>query len=660
MSETVKGFNLAAALAGVSKLDTSGGTQRIEYIDIGLLDGDPRNRRDLRGLEELAANIELLGLRQPLRVRENPDAPGRFVIVSGHRRRAALQRLVDDGEAEFARVPCIRDVPAQSSALQELRLIFDNLDTQPYSDAEKAKLAARVEELLYLLKEEGLEFPGRMRDQVAAACKISAPKLARLKVIREKLVPEYMGLFEKDKLPEQAAYALARLPEDFQKRLANALSEAPSGSAAEKVLKKYNEGWRWEPELQCPDGKSCKRGDTFLRRDCEAKSWESFCGGNTCCLECEKAKASYFPCERMCSKAKAQRKTRKDEAEEEDHKRKQKAGRKYQKETQIYAKRLLPAIDAAGLPEHTKIRWRYDDFEVAVIRQWAAGEFNDPAGWYETKLTPQKFYDAPEVARLLGCTTDFLMGLADDFRPPAGTEQPPQDGPAPEADGTEAGEDVPASEETTQDVSNLDTISDDEPEEVPARRIRWESRGRTPPEGKTILTFALNNDGPAYRPAIWKNGQFRSPNGKQVLSGLQYTQWLEVPPPASGEEFQLDLTSGSPPEPSEAVPVGKGGRNGAERSSRRQAGTEWAEFLPTWMPGGTFPREPCEVVADFRVSGGTGRPEASLRRVCWFDGMNFLFKRHSSKIDAECVRWMALPSVESDVSKLDTTEEECV
>lgn len=44
MSETVKGFNLAAALAGVSKLDTSGGTQRIEYIDIGLLDGDPRNR----------------------------------------------------------------------------------------------------------------------------------------------------------------------------------------------------------------------------------------------------------------------------------------------------------------------------------------------------------------------------------------------------------------------------------------------------------------------------------------------------------------------------------------------------------------------------------------------------------------------------------------
>ena len=35
--------------------------------------------------------------------------------------------------------------------------------------------------------QEGQEFPGRMRDQVAKACKVSAPKLARLKVIREKL-----------------------------------------------------------------------------------------------------------------------------------------------------------------------------------------------------------------------------------------------------------------------------------------------------------------------------------------------------------------------------------------------------------------------------------------------------------------------------------------
>ena len=600
----------------VSNLDTLPGREQIEYISLDRIDNDPRNFYKLSGLEELAASIELVGLQQPLRVRENPEAADRVIIVSGHRRRAALQKLVDEGRADLREVPCIRETAAGSSALQELRLIYANSDTRVLTSAEQAKQAARVEELLYLLKEEGLEFPGRMRDQVAAACRISAPKLARLKVIREKLIPEYMGLFEKDKLPEQTAYALARLPEDFQKRMANALSDIPSGRAAEKVLEKYNEGWRWEPELQCPDGKPCKRGDTFLRRDCEANSWESFCGGNTCCLECKNAKADYSPCERMCSKAKAQRKAKKDAEAEAAHKRKQKNGRTYQKETQVYAKRLLPAIDAAGLPEEEKIRWNWDYCTVADIRRWAAGEFDDPAGWNWARLEPGKCGKEVEIATLLGCTTDFLMGLTEDFRPPAAPEPPTQ-------------------EEPVQNVSNSDTLfevdyipkedaeEEAEEEEPPARRIRWESRGRTPPEGKPILTYALDNDGPVYHPAIWKDGQFRSPNGKKVLSGLQFTKWLEIPLPGSGEEFQLERAEGQ-------------------------------LVLSGWMPGSSLPWEPCEVVADFRVSSDGTRTEGTLRRDCWFDGENFLFKRYGAKIDAECIRWMALPPVEDDVSKLDT------
>ena len=45
--------------------------------------------------------------------------------------------------------------------------------------------------------------------------------------------------------------------------------------------------------------------------------------------------------------------------------------------------------------------------------------------------------------------------------------------------------------------------------------------------------------------------------------------------------FLLEENLGPPPQPSVAVAVGRGGRNGAERSPRRQAGTERAEFLPT-------------------------------------------------------------------------------
>lgn len=93
--------------------------------------------------------------------------------------------------------------------MAELQLIFANSTARVLTNAEISRQAERMEMLLYQLKEEGYEFPGRMRDQVAAACKVSAPKLARLKVIREKLkAPEFLLLFEKDKLPEQTAYAL--------------------------------------------------------------------------------------------------------------------------------------------------------------------------------------------------------------------------------------------------------------------------------------------------------------------------------------------------------------------------------------------------------------------------------------------------------------------
>ena len=81
-------------------------------------------------------------------------------------------------------MPCLVVAGRGVPGAPELRLILANSSTRVLSPAEVSKQAQRVETLLYQLKEQGYAFPGRMRDQVAAACKVSAPKLARLKVIR--------------------------------------------------------------------------------------------------------------------------------------------------------------------------------------------------------------------------------------------------------------------------------------------------------------------------------------------------------------------------------------------------------------------------------------------------------------------------------------------
>ena len=177
----------AAAVGNVSDSDTS--REAIEYIGLDKLEADPGNFYSLTGLEDLAANIELCGLQQPIRVRPTED--GRYVIVSGHRRWSALKLLrgTEGSGDRWASIPCIVERDEASQELRELRLILANSSTRVLSPAEVSKQAQRVELLLYQLKEQGYEFPGRMRDQVAAACQVSAPKLARLKVIRERLIP---------------------------------------------------------------------------------------------------------------------------------------------------------------------------------------------------------------------------------------------------------------------------------------------------------------------------------------------------------------------------------------------------------------------------------------------------------------------------------------
>ena len=177
MAET-RSFNLAEILKDVPKLDTTGdGRKRIAYIDIARLEDDPKNFYTLSDLDSLVENIELVGLQQPLLVRPDPDAAGYFIIVSGHRRRAAIRKLVDEGREELRTIPCIVESGQESAAMQELRLIFANSSSRKLTDAEIADQADRVTALLYQLKEEGVEFPGRMRDHVAEACQVSKSKL---------------------------------------------------------------------------------------------------------------------------------------------------------------------------------------------------------------------------------------------------------------------------------------------------------------------------------------------------------------------------------------------------------------------------------------------------------------------------------------------------
>lgn len=327
----------------VSKLDTNEEPQ-LQYIDIGQLDAHKANFYDVSKLDTLADSIAMDGLQQPLVVTAGEG--GRYTVLSGHRRRAAIRKLVEeDGREDLRRVPCLVRV-YKSQALAELQLIMANSTARVLTSAEVMHQAQRMEELLYQLKEEGYSFPGRMRAQVAEACQVSESKLARLKVINARLCSEYMELFNQDKLPEQVAYGLAKLPQDFQRRIFGATKGYPVASVVEQLTTAYKNGARWEPSLTCPDGKACTRGDVFLRHDCE--NWHDMCLGEKCCLECSRAKADYYACDRMCSKAKA---VRKEKREEEAAKRADQE-KERRRASRLAYQRLFDEADRVGMSDN--------------------------------------------------------------------------------------------------------------------------------------------------------------------------------------------------------------------------------------------------------------------------------------------------------------------
>ena len=210
-----KKFNLGDYLKteDVSRINTN--AEQIVLIDLDRIDPDPCNFYSLEGIDELAGNIELIGLQQPLRVRPEGE---RFTVISGHRRRAACMLIRDGGSEQFAKgVPCIVEYGEATPAMRELRLIYANSSTRVLSPAELSKQAERVQELLYELKKQGVEFPGRMREHVAAACQVSESKLARLAAIRKNLIDAYRLAFDAGKLNEGNAYRLSQESETTQR-----------------------------------------------------------------------------------------------------------------------------------------------------------------------------------------------------------------------------------------------------------------------------------------------------------------------------------------------------------------------------------------------------------------------------------------------------------
>ena len=414
----------AQQVQAVSKSDTG---RELMQVDVDDLVSNEANfyAVDEAKLEELKNSIALSGIMDPPTVTRTED--GKYRLISGHRRTAAVRALVKEGREDLRKVPVFVRSP-KSAAMEELELIMANSTARVLTSSEISQAAQRVERLLYDLKEQGVEFPGRMRDHVAEACNVSKTKLANLHMIEENLISDFKAKWAAGKLPDATALELARCEIALQMRLRDAFArtkEFPTSAGIAKVRELAAAGAQWRPSacLHCPDRKLCpsSRDDAALRHDATCGSWTPQCKGELCCMDCEygaKARGCYGVCDQMCSKAKQYRTDKNAEEKRKEEDAKENKRRVYRAGVQRKAARLVKAIDAAGLADGTKLTFANyaADKTVEKIRAYANGDFGDDYFYGTDSLDPDAKH-VPELCEKLKCSADYLLGLTDELSP---------------------------------------------------------------------------------------------------------------------------------------------------------------------------------------------------------------------------------------------------
>lgn len=414
-------FNLGDVLKNVSNPDT--GREQITYLPIDNLDSDAGNFYELTGIDALADNISVAGLQQPIRVRAGQE-PGRYTIVSGHRRMAACRKLAEDNPDAWREVPCIIETDSASPALQQLRLIYANKDTRQRTSHDISEEATQVEELLCKLQKEGFKFPGRMRDHVAEAVGASKTKLARLKVIRDKLIPDWAAFWKDNKLPESTAYVLAQADPEYQRRILDNEVRVYGGydfpipglPTVENRLKEMAKSDKLVSGLGCPirSKSKCLHRAPRLQRAAHCGTYDAlFCTG--CCRKCSSLAYCTFSCElagdlkkELRGKITAENAAKKaaEKAAEKDRVAAAKAllAKSYGRVRTLREDRNIPRT--VFLKASTGYMFARDSERLENLEQGQAmGNDRMPGG-----IRADEAQRLVATADLLGCSVDYLLG----------------------------------------------------------------------------------------------------------------------------------------------------------------------------------------------------------------------------------------------------------
>ena len=132
-------------------------SEQIVYIDIDELEVNPKNFYGMRDIDALAGLIAVSHLIEPLTASKQEN--GKYMLISGHRRRAAVQKLLEEGIYTERKLPCIVKTCGKIAIEQENGEIIEfdedavemlNLIASNRGQREERTIDEKLQEVKYL------------------------------------------------------------------------------------------------------------------------------------------------------------------------------------------------------------------------------------------------------------------------------------------------------------------------------------------------------------------------------------------------------------------------------------------------------------------------------------------------------------------------------
>lgn len=226
--------------------------RKTEYIPFSSIHPNPKNKMSMNGIDELASQIKLSGLEQPLVVYQQED--GSYMILTGHRRYTAIKTLIERGEwdAEKQLIECkVKDLESMKLPLElEEKEMLSILVTNQSREKTDADIAFEIKEwkkIIHKLKQQGIDFLVAGYDENGEPIKKDIAGMRTQSVVANQMGMSKSQVAKFDKVENQGSEKLQSALENGEININNAYTVASMPKEAqdefiEKTLDKKEDG----------------------------------------------------------------------------------------------------------------------------------------------------------------------------------------------------------------------------------------------------------------------------------------------------------------------------------------------------------------------------------------------------------------------------------